>query len=248
MNPKGARVLVLAPHPDDETIGCGGAILLHRRQGDSVKVVFITDGAAGDPRGYYRGRDYRAIRRAEARKAASVLGVSELEFWDYADGSLNDSAGLRQRLKGLLESEKPAVVYRPSLKDPHSDHRALARSFERAARPLRPRFVDCRYEVCFLQKRPAAIDVTRVFAKKIAALRQYRSQLRYEDHLAQAKRLSLCRGLLLPRARRAEAFRISGPPGACAIGWQGRPNPPASRRRRKDAIPRPRSRRSSALS
>ena len=49
--PRGS-VLVLAPHADDESLGCGGAIVLHHRQGDRVKVVFATDGAAGDPLGH----------------------------------------------------------------------------------------------------------------------------------------------------------------------------------------------------
>jgi LmbE family N-acetylglucosaminyl deacetylase len=69
MTPPSGSVLVLAPHPDDESLGCGGAIVLHCRQGDRVKIVFATDGGAGDPQGYFANYDYRELRRDEARKA-----------------------------------------------------------------------------------------------------------------------------------------------------------------------------------
>lgn len=209
-SPPRGRVLVLAPHPDDETIGCGGVLLRHRRQGDAVKVVFVTDGLAGDPRRLYRGRDYRAIRRAEARRAARILGVTELEFWDCPDGALAGVAALRGRLRELLGAERPDIVYRPSAADPHPDHGALARHFEAAARGRRG-FLDCRYEVCFLQRPSAVADISDTFARKAEALRQYRSQLRYGDYPALMTRTAVCRSLFLPRAGYGEAFRVSRP-------------------------------------
>jgi len=212
--PKG-RVLVLAPHADDEAIGCGGCLLLHRRQGDPVKVVFLTDGAAGDPLGRWRGRDYRALRRTEARRAARVLGVRSLEFWDYPDGSLGDSAqALRRRLRELLKDERPDVVYRTPADDPHPDHRALAECFKAAAARVRGGWLDCQYEVWSLRKPSAVADISSVFSRKLQALRQYRSQLRYCDYLRRVSRIDSCRGLFLPDAGYAEAFRIVSQPGA----------------------------------
>ena len=205
--PPRGRVLVLAPHPDDEALGCGGTLLLHRAQGDPVKAVFVTDGEAGDPRGLYRGRDYRALRRAEARRAAQVLGVGALEFWGLPDGALAAAAGLRPRLARLLEEERPDIVYRPSPEDPHPDHRALARRFQEA-RGAR-RLLDCRYEVGFMLKPSAVVDISGVSAAKARAVRQYRSQLRYGDYLGMTARLGLCRSLFLPGAEQAEAFQIA---------------------------------------
>src|SRR6476660_8405385 len=77
-------VLVLAPHPDDEAIGCGGAIALHVREGARVRVVIATDGAGqgGD------GASVRDQREAECRRAAEVLGYGEPVFWRMPDRSL----------------------------------------------------------------------------------------------------------------------------------------------------------------
>ncbi|MBI3553937.1 MAG: PIG-L family deacetylase [Elusimicrobia bacterium] len=205
--PRG-KVLVLAPHPDDETIGCGGALLLHRLQGDPVKVVFLTDGAAGDRKGHYRGRDYRGLRRGEARRAARVLGVASLEFWDYPDGRLGLTKGLSARLRALLERERPAVVYRPGRSDPHPDHRALAARFEAAARRSKGRFLDCRYEVWDMPKPSRVLDISAVFARKSAAISRYKSQLRYHDFLGRVRRANACRALFLRGAGYAEAYRV----------------------------------------
>ena len=89
--PPRGRVLVVAPHPDDEALGCGGALIQHRKQGDRVKVVFVTDGAAGGKLGHYAGLNYRELRRDEARRAGAILGVDELVFWEYPDGRLAEA-------------------------------------------------------------------------------------------------------------------------------------------------------------
>ena len=56
------RVLCFAPHPDDEAAGPGGALCLHRKQGDPVRVVVATDGSAGDPDGRYEPEEYKRLR------------------------------------------------------------------------------------------------------------------------------------------------------------------------------------------
>ena len=73
----GNVVLALAPHPDDESLGCGGALALHRAAGDPVKVVFVTDGARGDERGEDPRDAYVALRRREAAEACAALGVDD---------------------------------------------------------------------------------------------------------------------------------------------------------------------------
>jgi LmbE family N-acetylglucosaminyl deacetylase len=110
-----ASAVVFAPHPDDETIGCGGVIARKRLAGTEVRVVVAADG--GDP-----------IRRAECVEACRRLGVAETDvrFLGFADGAL---AGSRPELEtALLEAlgSRPAQIFVPSAVDAHADHRALA--------------------------------------------------------------------------------------------------------------------------
>ena len=76
----GRRVLVFSPHPDDETVGCGGSLALHVRAGDPVKVIFLTNGARGDFSGKTNREEYIALRRKEAMKASQILGIKDIAF------------------------------------------------------------------------------------------------------------------------------------------------------------------------
>src|SRR5262245_54611931 len=120
------NVLVVAPHPDDEAIGCGGAMCLHAARGDRVSVVFLTSGELG--LAHLPRTDAWRIREGEATAAGRILGVSDCYFlhcpdWRLAD-SARDAAGL---LHPVLAGEEPAVIYLPHPQDSHPDHRAAAR-------------------------------------------------------------------------------------------------------------------------
>ncbi|HYC62641.1 MAG TPA: PIG-L family deacetylase, partial [Thermoanaerobaculia bacterium] len=80
---RGERLLVLAPHPDDEVIGCGGVVAQHLREGRAVRIVIATDGAeAGDA----------SSREEESRRALSLLGDADLHFLRIPDRTLGDNA------------------------------------------------------------------------------------------------------------------------------------------------------------
>jgi len=205
--PRGS-VLVLAPHADDESLGCGGTIALHHRQGDRVKVVFATDGAAGDPLGHYRGRNYQELRRNEARRAASILGIDEIEFWDYPDGKLAEVSDLMTRVTALLAADRPDVLYRPSTLEVHPDHRALGVGVEAALQEYRPVCGDFCYEIWATVQPTHAIDITPIWDVKRQAVEQYESQLRYNDLLHMMAGLNAYRTIFAPWARYVEAFQI----------------------------------------
>jgi LmbE family N-acetylglucosaminyl deacetylase len=209
--PKGS-VLVLVPHPDDESLGCGGAIALHRRQGDRVKVIFTTDGLAGDVLDYYAGHDYRELRREEARRAGVILGINELEFWNYPDGRLAEANDLSERLRGLLEADRPDIVYRPSAREIHSDHWALGVGVEDALRQHAAPVQDCCYEIWATVEPTHVIDITPVWEVKRKAVEQYESQLRYNDYLHMVAGLNAYRTIHLPSARYVEAYHVRRTP------------------------------------
>ena len=124
--------LVVAPHPDDETLGCGGAIALLRALGDPVHVLVISDGTLSHPRSLkYPASRLQALREAETLEALSMLGVSEtnVTFLRLPDGSIPTMAspGIRgavSRCRACLETLLPETIFLPWRFDPHPDHRA----------------------------------------------------------------------------------------------------------------------------
>jgi len=119
--------LVLAPHADDESFGCGGTIAALRAAGARVVIVVATDGARSDR----YGRDERevvAVRQVEARAAAQALGVGadDVRFLVLPDGSLDQhEAELVDGLRDLVAELEPTEILVCSRFDPHPDHLAL---------------------------------------------------------------------------------------------------------------------------
>ncbi len=124
-SPGGRRVLVVAPHPDDEVAGCAGAILAHRRCDDQVTVAVATDGRGSRVFGP-DAEQMAATRHAEMTAAAGHLGV-ELEWLGLPEGEWRIEA-LESRLAGVLRRSRPDVVYAPSRIDFHPEHERVARA------------------------------------------------------------------------------------------------------------------------
>lgn len=150
--PDSAPLLVIAPHQDDCTLGCGGLIFQKRLAGHPVEILYLTDGAASH-------RDHPVLppaeiserRKAEARLANQRLGVDSaaLRFLDLPDGRLDalapdERAAAVSRLADALRERPPGVVLLPLRHDGSSEHQAgfvLVRdALARAA--LRPRLLE----------------------------------------------------------------------------------------------------------
>lgn len=112
-----ARVLILAPHPDDEAIGMGGVLAMHVANGSSVTVLYLTDGG-----GLEDDRTAQiAARREESLAVGRDLGIEQI-FWDNADTRLTNDARTIDALAALLRKIEPELIYTPSLFDTHFDH------------------------------------------------------------------------------------------------------------------------------
>lgn len=127
----GGRVLVIAPHPDDETLGAGGAIALHCRRGDYVTVAVITDGR-GSRAGGLTPAEMARRRAAEIVGAAQMLDVSNLVCLGLPEGTW-ETAAARERLAPLLAGAD--VVYVPSCVDFHPEHLRVAQLLGEMLRP-----------------------------------------------------------------------------------------------------------------
>ena len=180
--PVGGSVLLLAPHSDDETLGCGGLLALLRQAGWRVKVVVMTDGALGDPKGYLGGADVVACRQQETRAALRALDVADVDFLDAPDGAFIVEERITDRLCEILDGFAPDWLLAPPVLDFHRDHLStslLALELWHL-RGCRERLF--LYEIW--QPLPVnwVIDVTRVVDVKRRAVAAYRLPLMYQDY------------------------------------------------------------------
>jgi len=205
----GKRVLVLAPHPDDETIGCGGALALHTKAGDPVKVVFLTNGARGDTSGNMVREEYVELRQSEAVEACALLEITDIEFWPYEDRFLAGSRGALRRMIDLIESFRPELVYAPSPLEFHPDHRAACFLLCDAIGTCDPDFQVAFYEVGQPLRVNLLIDITSVLSQKEEAMNVYRSQLRERPYKDISVALNRYRSMTLPEgATHAEGYSL----------------------------------------
>jgi len=129
------RALVVAPHQDDETLGCGGMIAMKRLAGIPVEVVFLTDGSASHPNcPNVPPRRMSQIRRQEAGRACALLGVERghLRFMELPDGKLaelgqEEVERVAWELSRILAQTRPREVFAPHPRDCWPDHEAASR-------------------------------------------------------------------------------------------------------------------------
>jgi LmbE family N-acetylglucosaminyl deacetylase len=132
--------LVLAPHHDDEVLGCGGLVAQLAAAGAAVRVLFLTDGGGGreeHPPGGDRDA-YRRRRREESAAAAAVLGLAGRDYLELPDGALDQhldqaAAGIRR----ALLSQRPELLLCPSPLEGSADHRAAFAALHRLLAPWR---------------------------------------------------------------------------------------------------------------
>lgn len=138
----GGTALVLAPHPDDESLGCGGLIAEACARGLAPVVVVLTDGAMSHPTSRsHPPHKLRALRRAEAREAVAALGLGSerLHFLDIPDGRAPregpDMEAAAARVADLARAHNAGTILASWEHDPHADHVA-AQAIARAAARL----------------------------------------------------------------------------------------------------------------
>lgn len=182
------KVLVLAPHPDDDIIGCGGTLYRYHLMGSEIAVVYMTDGRKGNNR--HKEDDLIFIRQNEARSASRIIGIDRLIFLDNRDAGLAASPKTVTELSEILSDYKPEAVFLPFFMDNHCDHRATSQIFFLAARS----FPSC---MCYsygiwtpLPTFNIMSDITTCLQTKILALQEHKSQLEDVDFTEAVKGIS----------------------------------------------------------
>lgn len=205
--PRG-RSLILAPHPDDEVFGCGGAIIRHAQQGDEIKVCIVTHGGFAVT-SHQENVEYPGIRKKESMEAARILGYGEPHFLNYPDRGLVDDRGFREHLRNIMLDFRAENIYLPALTEIHPDHYALARAGTYVARNLDFERKLIYYEIGSMQKTNLLHDITDIQAQIEKAMDCFESQLKVQDYKRHINALHIYRTYTLPKAiRYAEAYHI----------------------------------------
>ena len=218
-------ILVLAPHADDESLGCGGLIAQACAAGHSVFVAVLTDGTKSHPNSVsYPAPRLRALREAETARAVEALGLppGRLMFLGYPDtaaprrGRALREAG--ERLAGIMRAQGIGAIFASWRHDPHADHVSAHRIAALAARATGARHLS--YAVwgwtlldgIWLERTPVRgfrLDITTSLPVKRAAIACHRSQM--TDLIADdPAAFRLPDGLLLLCDRPFEAFVLNG--------------------------------------
>lgn len=204
----GLRILVVAPHPDDEAIGCGGTIRLHCERGDRVAAVFLTSGELGLK---HLPRDQAwHVREREAERASEILGIQALTFLHGPDWYLNERVEeIGAALIPVLQRESPDMIYLPHRREWHPDHKAslpiVLAGLSRASIPA-PRLLT--YEVWTpLADYDHGENITPVMRHKVRAIRAYRSQVEQLRYDRGVRGLNQYRGAIAWGCPYAEVFQ-----------------------------------------
>lgn len=214
------RLLVVAPHPDDETLGAGGTIIKLANEGYEVAVLTVS----GHLPPLYDRSDYE-VTLAEAKNAFSILGVSKSWFLEIPATMIGDQpvGVLNRKIVQVINDFEPEIVLCP-FPDRHIDHRIVFESVMVSCRPVgsgRCVKMLASYETLSETHWNApnieanftpnwVVDITDQIEKKISALKCYESQI---PHFPGARSLEATKSLAMFRGTQAgfsygEAFQI----------------------------------------
>ena len=221
------KVLVFAPHADDETLGMGGTIALLREKGNKVFVAIMT--GHGEKKHPLWPRESWDKIRNEAKEAAKVLNISELIFRELPAACLDNipSWEINKEVNLLIKEIQPNEIYIPYSDDLHKDHNAISYAVIVASRPYLDISKSIRrilsYETLsetglnYLNPNNSFnpnvyVNISSVLNKKIEAMKKYKSQLQHSNQprsIDNIKALAKIRGGNIG-CEAAEAFVLLG--------------------------------------
>jgi LmbE family N-acetylglucosaminyl deacetylase len=190
-------ILILAAHPDDEVLGCGGTIAKFADTGAAIHVAFFADGVFSRLGDQETQQEELSRRRTAARKACSILGVKSVSFGDFPDNSMDTVPLLRiaQAVETLVAETQPETVLTHHAGDLNIDHRRLHEAVATACRPQQ----GCPVKTLLSFEVPSStewqlpgsaavfapnwfVDISATLNRKLDALEVYAAELRAWPH------------------------------------------------------------------
>jgi len=210
-------ILVFAPHPDDEVLGCGGYIAKRRAEGSKVSVIVVSDGARGLPNG-----TAPEVRQQECRTGLAHLGIDDVQFWGYPDTEVPLSGDILHEYRRIATEMRPTIILLPSPQESHPDHLRVTRGVLNALEEQwqgKLLFYETVHPATVINH---VIDITNTFEKKRQAIESHQSQLSEFDLVTHVQALARLRGLHVKTAS-AEAFLLHEWDGTAQNFFETRP-------------------------
>ena len=200
--PGANRILVIAPHPDDEMIGPGGTLIQAIRRGAQVQVLYLSKGKASQAEQVL----------SETRAVAETLGYTT-RFLDYYSRAIPLDEVIISELASTIESFSPGIVMLPFLADDHDDHRRASHLLWLASQRLRQisKIQIWAYQVYTSLIPNVVVDITDVIDDKRNAIGRWKTQAESRDWAHFASGVNAMNSRLLPDSvipRYAEAFFV----------------------------------------
>tara|TARA_Y100001970_G_scaffold291997_2_gene431424 strand:- start:1519 stop:2184 length:666 start_codon:yes stop_codon:yes gene_type:complete len=133
------KILVIAPHPDDETIGCGGTLLRHKSKRDQISCILMTK---LKPNKMW-DKNIVAKKEKEIEKVKKIYKFKFYERLDFLPGQLDNLplSIIISKIANLLEKIKPEIIYIPYINDVHTDHQIISKAALSSAKWFRSNYV-----------------------------------------------------------------------------------------------------------
>lgn len=215
------NVIVISAHPDDETLGAGGTILKHKKNGDQIFWLIVTNVFQNN--GFSEERVNS--RQQEIKKVSDLYGFEKTIVLDYPTMSLTSESLLTliPKISDIFTELKPEVIYTLNRSDAHSDHRYLSDAVFACTKSFRYPFIkqvlmyECISETEFAPALPEKVfipnyyvDITEFMDKKLEIMKIFESELAehpFPRSLENIKALAHFRGASVG-VHYAEAFQL----------------------------------------
>ena len=183
------KILIIAPHPDDEVLGCGGTVAKHSKQGDEVYLCIVTKAYLPD-----WSEEFIKNRPKEIEKANKILGIKKTYFLDYPTVKLDTipQKELNNSISKVVAEVKPEIVYIPHKGDVNKDHRLIFEASLVATRPQDHKIKKILSYECLSETEwgqpiepftpTVYVDISDTIKTKIGAMKAYESEIKQYPH------------------------------------------------------------------
>ncbi|WP_161946360.1 PIG-L deacetylase family protein [Desulfonatronum thiosulfatophilum] len=193
--PFGKRCLVVAPHSDDEAIGCGGSVLSHLSKNGDARIIIVQDGSGAEAAIGLSRKELIEIREQESIECAKRLGIEAPRFLRYARVGVDNVSRLAADLEGIIMEYQPDAVFGPFILDHNYEHEnvslALALALERTGLDVEV----YSYEVWGLCIPNVAVFIDEFIDAKCELIACFKSQTRCNDYAHAFKGLAMYNSL-----------------------------------------------------